>query len=60
MQKDIFMTTDQVADRLGVSKSCLVKWRRENRGPEFIQKGYKTITYKKADVEAFAKEFNYD
>ena len=44
------LTTDFLAEFLGVSKQALMQWREMNQGPAFIQLGAKTVRYPKKEV----------
>ncbi len=53
------MTGKEVAEYLGVSVNTVNVWRKRNRGPKFSIRGYNTYTYKREDVEEFAKKMGY-
>jgi len=43
--EDVLLTTDELARFLGVSKSFVVKARRDGTGPEYIRMGDRIIRY---------------
>jgi len=51
-----YLTTKQTADVLNVSVDVLNDWRRERRGPQFIQSSSRFVRYRRADVDAWANE----
>jgi predicted DNA-binding transcriptional regulator AlpA len=46
-------TSRQVADLLGVSVECLVRWRQNGEGPSFIRIGSRRIAYDMRDLAAW-------
>ena len=48
-----FLTSLEVADRLGLSLWALNVWRRKGRGPEFVRIGRNTIRYPKQEFEGW-------
>lgn len=48
------LTTDELADRLGIPANALKKWRAINDGPPYIRVG-KYVRYRERDVEAWEK-----
>ena len=44
------LTTDQVAEILGVKPLTLVRWRHSRKGPSFIKVGG-SVRYRSADVD---------
>ena len=48
------LTTEEVAELLGVGVTTLRDWRREGRGPRYWQEGA-VIRYRETDVEAWEK-----
>ncbi len=54
MQEDkSLLTTQEVADLVGLSAYTIAKYRTKGMGPKYLLIGKKTIRYKKADVEAW-------
>lgn len=49
------MTSDQVAERLGVQSQTVRAWRLRGAGPRFMKVG-RRVVYRSADVEAFEVE----
>lgn len=51
------LTPDEVAARLGVTRSTVTRWRRDGLLPEPIRIGQNYVRYRKADIEhLLAKE----
>jgi len=48
------LTTDELAERLGISRRTIEGWRRTGEGPKFLPL-VKGIRYREADVEAWEK-----
>lgn len=46
-------TLKEVAELLGVSVECLIRWRRVGDGPPFIRLGSRKIAYEMRDVAAW-------
>lgn len=65
MIEKTFIKTEEAAAILGVSKHTLAGWRRKraegekDMGPDFVHIGYKTVAYRREDVEKFARAKNY-
>jgi len=51
-----YLTPQQTADYLKVSVDALIEWRRERRGPKFVQSSSRFVRYRRADVDAWAAE----
>jgi transposase-like protein len=49
------LTSAELAERLDVTEQTLKDWRRDGRGPDFLQDGRKFIRYRLCDVEAWEK-----
>jgi excisionase family DNA binding protein len=49
------LTTDELAERLGVKPHTIRLWREQDRGPAYIKDGGKFVRYRLADVEAWEK-----
>lgn len=59
------LTSKQLAAGMGYSIQTIDSWRRKNRGPKWVKKGYRGVRYNLSDVEAFIEEtpgfeFNLD
>ena len=50
------LSTQDLADRLGVPNETLSQWRRQGKGPCFIQIG-RMIRYSVHEVELFERQF---
>lgn len=54
-----WMTTEEAAEYLGLSKSTLDNWRQQKKGPVYVRlnasakivRGAKNIKYRKADLD---------
>lgn len=46
------LTTEELAERLGIEPRTADDWRVDGRGPKFIRFG-RTVRYRVADVEAW-------
>lgn len=44
------MTTEEVAERLGVTKDALIAWRRRGQGPRYVKAG-RSVRYDAADID---------
>jgi len=53
--QDTLLTSEQVANRLGLKVDTIEKWRRERRGPAYVQLG-RAIRYRPSAVEKFVAE----
>jgi excisionase family DNA binding protein len=49
----IHLTTDELAERLSVTRHALYKWRARGDGPPFIKISRRKVLYRLADVEAW-------
>lgn len=49
------LTSEELAERLSCDTQTLSDWRRDGRGPAWIQDGHKFVRYRVADVEAWEK-----
>jgi excisionase family DNA binding protein len=49
------LTSEELADRLRVSRQTLAEWRRDKRGPAYIADGGKFVRYRLTEVEAWEK-----
>lgn len=46
----LFLTTREVAQRLGVSPSTLSRWRKQGIGPDFVMFSSRTVRYSPASM----------
>ncbi len=46
-----FLTSFEVADRLGLSPWALIVWRRQHKGPECVRLGRNCVRYERASLE---------
>ena len=46
----LYLTTEQAAQRLGVTKQTLEQWRMNKKGPDYIQIGGKKVGYLVEDL----------
>ena len=51
-----YLNPKQLAAYLGLSVDVLNDWRRERRGPPFVQSSSRFVRYRRADVDAWATE----
>lgn len=47
------MTTRELADYLGKEPATIRQWRYKDLGPAWTRKGYRTVWYHAADVQAW-------
>ncbi len=52
---DILLTTEEVAERLRVSRRTLEKWRTVGGGPPFIKLNRRAVRYQEEAVEAWKR-----
>lgn len=50
------LTSHEVAQRLRISASCLRNWRREGRGPRWVQMGARSVVYDSSDVARWLED----
>ena len=50
------LTETEVSKLLVVSVAALRRWRRESRGPRFVQPGGRLVRYRVQDVSAWLDE----
>jgi hypothetical protein len=48
-----FLSTQQLADLLGITRDALEQLRRRGSGPPFVRVSPRMIRYRRVDVEAF-------
>ena len=53
------LTTEQVADHLGVAPITLRKWRIYGAGPRFVRMG-RSVRYRMSAIEAFVAGREFD
>jgi len=51
-----YLNTKQLAAYLGLSVDVLTDWRRDRRGPPFVQSSSRFVRYRRSDVDAWAIE----
>ena len=51
-----YLTSKQTAEVLNLSVDVLNNWRRERRGPNFIQSSSRFVRYRRSDVDVWAGE----
>lgn len=54
------LTTAQVAPMIGYTHGSLIKLRQRGGGPKFYRLGYKTVRYRREDVEAWIESRRED
>lgn len=54
----LFLTQDQTAAVLFVSRRTLIRWRLEGRGPRFHRIGQR-VAYRQGDIDAWANQHSY-
>ena len=50
----IALSEAKLAERWGISRRTLQRWRRESRGPSFLRLG-RRVVYRLDDIEIFEK-----
>lgn len=53
---DDFLTEQEVADSLRISRQTLQKWRADSCGPNYVLLGRRTVRYRKADIMKWVEE----
>ena len=51
MPQTIFLSVDQVAERLGVSTDSIYRWKRNGDFPKAVKLGPGSVRWRLADVE---------
>lgn len=51
MKNDDILTSEQVADMLGISRNALAARRSRGAGPAYSRTGHRTVIYRRVDVE---------
>ncbi|MBX7433773.1 helix-turn-helix domain-containing protein [Mycobacterium sp. Y57] len=52
--------TDSLAEYLGVSRSTILSWRYQKRGPDYVRVGHRTVRYPAAWVRKWLEENRRD
>ena len=52
MSTDALLTTEEVANRTGLSRETLAQWRSQRRGIPYLKMG-RAVRYDPADVQAY-------
>ncbi|MGB3414045.1 MAG: helix-turn-helix domain-containing protein [Microbacteriaceae bacterium] len=50
------LTSEEVAEQLGLTSRTLLKWRSEGKGPDFIRIANQRVRYTQADVDRWINE----
>lgn len=50
------LTSAEAATLLGIAPETLAAWRHRGKSPRFTRTGHRTVTYDRADIEAFIAE----
>ena len=53
MSQQVLLSTEQVAERLGLSKNTLIDWRWKRTGPPWTKIGSKCVRYIESAVESW-------
>lgn len=48
---DPLMTTEEVAEYLGLAARTVKRWREENSGPQYIRINHKCVRYRQSEVD---------
>jgi len=57
---DRYMTAEEVAEALSVHVETLRRWRREKKGPPWIQLTERVVRYDREDIEAWMRDLRED
>lgn len=49
--KESLLTTQQVAEIIGISPDTIARYRRQGNGPKYLRLGNNLIRYRRSDVE---------
>ena len=52
MENKQLLSTEELAELLGVHPATLATWRHEGRGPKFVKVG-KVVRYRRGEIDAF-------
>jgi predicted DNA-binding transcriptional regulator AlpA len=58
LRSDLFYTSRQLAELLGVSPRTLEGWRRIRTGPKYLAVSHRMVRYRGADVQAWLATFD--
>ncbi len=50
---NLYLTVDQVAERLGVSRDTIWRWKRNGTFPKAVKLGGRTTRWRLSDIEAW-------
>lgn len=50
------LTTREAAERLGIGRQTLERWRAAGGGPSFVRLGRRSVRYRREDVDDFVRE----
>ena len=51
MTADPLLTTEQVAERIGVTPEALEHWRYRGAGPPWLKLSHKVVRYRQSELE---------
>lgn len=51
--EEIYINTQQLAERWGFSRFTLEAWRFKKKGPPYTKRGYRSVVYKLDDIIEF-------
>jgi excisionase family DNA binding protein len=54
-KKDSYLTPDEVAERMRITRGTLANWRSRGKGPKFIRFGQR-ILYSEQQISRFIEE----
>lgn len=54
--ENVYLSVDQLAVRLGVSKDSIWRWRRQGDFPKPVKFGRNTTRWRLADIQAYENE----
>ena len=49
----MLLTSQEVADQLGITEGTLRNWRYEGEGPKYVKLRKRLVRYRLADVQAY-------
>lgn len=56
MPSDELISTEELAEILGLKTRTVKSWREKGKGPKFLRLSHKVIRYKKVDVEKWLEQ----
>jgi len=62
MSRSRLLTTTELAQRLGLHRGSLARWRVQGKGPNYFKKGEgknATVLYRLPDVRKWEKKHNF-